>query len=220
MPSQQSQPYPPDFFRRQDESDDQLFYAQPRLVVHIAYGAIAAIGEYLGRELPSQGTVLDLMSSWRSHLPEDHNVGRLVGLGMNAVEMAENPQLDGHVVHDLNANPRMPFDDNSFDAAVVTVSIQYMTRPVEIFSDVRRVLKQGAAFHVIYSDRLFPTKSVAVWQTLNAPRRAELIASYFQNSGGWEAPRALDASRRESVYTDPVYVVTAKKASSDANEER
>ena len=205
-------PYPPELFRREDESDDGLFYAEPRLVVHIDYPAIGAISAYLGEELPSNGVILDLMSSWRSHLPPDLPFHRVIGIGLNEVEMNENPQLDERIIHDLNANPALPLDDGSLDAAVVTVSIQYITRPVEVFRDVNRVLKTGASFHVIYSNRMFPTKAIAVWQSLDDRRRAQLIASYFQNSGDWDDVRAINITPQMPHYTDPVYVVAATKA--------
>ncbi len=204
--------YPTEFFRREDESDDAWFYAQPRLVVHIDDQAIAAIGEYLKGALPRDGVVLDLMSSWRSHLPESPPLRKVVGLGLNALEMRENPQLHEHVVHDLNREPALPFPEETFDAALVTVSIQYMVRPVEVFAAVRRVLKPGAAFHVIYSNRMFPTKAIALWQAMDYRQRAELIASYFINSGGWEDPTAVDVSPSVGYETDPVFVVSARVA--------
>ena len=120
--------YPPELFRRQDESDDSLFYSAPRLVVHIDYEAIGAISAYFSEALPRDGVILDLMSSWRSHMPPDLPIRRLIGLGLNAVELDENPQLDERIVHDLNANPALPLDDCCLDAAVVTVSIQYMVK--------------------------------------------------------------------------------------------
>ena len=195
-----------------DESDDGIFYAEPRLVTHIDDYAIAAIGGYFSETLPEGGAILDLMSSWRSHLPAMFRAGRVVGLGMNDVEMRENPQLDEYVVHDLNADPRLPFGDGYFDAAVVTVSIQYMTRPVEVFSETRRALKEGAFFHVIYSNRMFPTKAVAVWQSLDDHRRGQLVGSYFTSSGGWEDLTLYDISPNRGERTDPVYVVSARKA--------
>ena len=121
--------YPKEYFRRQDESEDRLFYLQPRLVVHIDDYAIDALANFFERVLPPEGVLLDLMSSWRSHLPAGFSKRKLVGLGLNAVEMAENPQLDDGVVHDINANPDLPFRSRSFDAAMVTVSIQYRSGP-------------------------------------------------------------------------------------------
>ncbi len=203
--------YPPQFFRRMDESDDRLFYTEPRLATHIDDHAIAAIGRYFADNLPEGGVILDLMSSWRSHLPPQFRAENVIGLGMNEVEMNENPQLDERVVHDLNADPRLPFEDSRFDAAVVTVSIQYMTRPVDVFSEIRRILKAGSLFHVIYSNRMFPTKAVAVWQALDDHRRSQLIGSYFTSSGGWVDIALRDISPSVGSYSDPVYVVSARK---------
>ena len=209
-----TQPYPPEQFTRLDESDDRLFYQEPRLVVHIDDYAIAAIGGYLDQRLPKDGVLLDLMSSWRSHLPEGFPKRRLAGLGLNAVEMRENPQLDDFMVYDLNAHPVLPFDDATFDAAVLTVSIQYLTSPVEVFREVNRALKEGAIFHVVFSNRMFPTKAVAIWQSLDDAGRAQLIASYFTHSDGWERPEGVDISPRLAYRTDPVYVVCARKQAS------
>ena len=213
-PDAQSQ-YPAELFRRQDESDDRLFYAEPRLVTHIDDYAIEAIRAYLREALPPGGTALDLMSSWRSHLPYDLPMERVIGLGLNAVELDENPQLTDRVAHDLNAEPRLPLETDSVDAAIVTVSIQYIVKPIAVFREINRILRAGAAFHVIYSNRMFPTKAVAVWQSIDDRMRAQLIASYFANSGGWTTPKAMDISPNMGFYTDPVYVVTANKIKID-----
>ena len=210
MSQAQDPGYPPDAFLRDDESADPLFYVSPRFVVHLDEDALAAVGTYLGEMLPPGGTVLDLMSSWRSHFPAEYRRGWVVGLGLNEVELAENPQLDVRIIHDLNADPVLPLESERLDAAVVTVSIQYLVRPVEVFREVRRVLKEHGVFHVIFSDRMFPTKAVAVWRSLPSPeRRAELITSYFSAAGGWSEPEFLD--RNPSSRTDPVYVVKAAR---------
>ena len=196
-----------------DDSDDRLFYAQPRFVVHIDEQAIAAIGEFFQQAIPADSAILDLMSSWRSHFPAGFAKRKLIGLGLNEAEMADNPQLDEWVVHDLNANPILPFQDESFDAVVLTVSVQYLVKPIEVFQQVNRILKAGGPFHVVCSNRMFPTKAVAIWQMLDDRQRVQLVASYFVKAGGWETPQALDLSPRSDSYADPVYVVTARKQS-------
>ena len=177
--------YPEGSFRREDETENSLFYVQPRLVVHVDDLATRAIATYFERVLPQCGVILDLMSSWRSHIPDKLRRKKLVGLGLNAVEMAENPALDQAVVHDINAEPKLPFDDGYFDAVVITVSIQYIVKPVDVLADVNRVLKEAGSLHVVYSNRMFPTKAVAIWKTLDDAGRGRLIASYFKNSRGW-----------------------------------
>ena len=210
-------PYPQGAFRRADESDDPFFYREPRLVVHIDDHAIEAVRGYYRQVLPTGGAFLDLMSSWRSHLPDDAALGRVTGLGLNRVELDENPQLTERVVHDLNTEPALPFGDGEFDAAAVAVSVQYMTRPVETFAEVNRLLKPGATFHVIYSNRMFHTKAVALWQALGDRDRAGLIASYFRGSneyrggGEWDDPALIDITPQAGFPTDPVYVVAARK---------
>ena len=210
-------PYPQGAFRRADESDDPLFYREPRLVVHIDDQAIEALRGYYRQVLPAGGAFLDLMSSWRSHLPDDVALGRVTGLGLNSVELDENPQLTERVVHNLNVEPALPFGDGEFDAAAVAVSVQYMTRPVETFAEVNRLLKPGAAFHVIYSNRMFHTKAVALWQALGDHDRAGLIGSYFRLSSGyegggeWDAPTFTDIAPQSDSPTDPLYVVAARK---------
>jgi SAM-dependent methyltransferase len=199
--------YPAEFFRRLDDSDDEAFYSTPRLVVHIDDGAIRKVGEIYGRLLPKSGAILDLMSSWRSHLPSELAPARLVGLGMNRPEMEDNPALTQIVVHNLNRDPRMPFADAEFDGAVVTVSVQYMTRPVEIFAEVGRVLKPGAPFVVTYSNRMFPTKAVAVWQSLDDFDRSKLVARYFMDSGAFEKIDFISMTGPTDPPSDPIWAV-------------
>jgi SAM-dependent methyltransferase len=141
--------FPPGFFDRDDPTPDSQFYAFARLVTHIDDGAIAAVGD-LYDELGLAGSVLDLMGSWVSHFhttPE-----RLTVLGMNPQELAANPQAAATVVHDLNADPRVPFENDSFDAAVCCVSVDYLTRPIEVFAEIARVLKPGAPFVCTFSN--------------------------------------------------------------------
>ena len=150
-------------FRRFDEDDDSAFYSFPRRVVHIDDGAIAALTRLYAALVPAGVRVLDLMGSWRSHLPASFG-GAAIGLGLNAVEMAENPHLAAAVVHDLNREPGLPFADAAFDAVVCAVSVQYLTRPLDVFREVRRVLRPGAPFVVSFSNRCFPDKAVALWR--------------------------------------------------------
>jgi SAM-dependent methyltransferase len=204
-------PFKPEHFQRMDEAPDAEFYSQPRFVVHIDEGAIEATRRVYQSLLPAGGRILDLMSSWRSHLPSNGGYSAVVGLGMNAAEMAANPQLTSYVVQDLNRDPRLPFDAGAFDAAVNTVSVQYLTQPLAVFSDVYRVLRPGAPYVVTFSNRCFPTKAVSIWRALNDEGHAELIAAYFRYSAPWVDIHALD--RNPGAYdADPLYAVYARKS--------
>jgi SAM-dependent methyltransferase len=201
-------PLRPEHFLRIDEQDDGSFYSEARLVTHIDDAAIAAAARFYGQHLPRGGQVLDLMSSWVSHLPDDGAYAAVAGLGMNEKELCCNPQLTEHLVHDLNRDPVLPFESRRFDGAVVTVSVQYLTRPVEVFAEVGRVLKPGAPFIVTYSNRCFPTKAVAIWRMLNDREHADLVALYFRLSGAFGPPAAVDLSSNPGS-SDPLYAVWA-----------
>ncbi len=205
-------PFRPEHFARLDEASDPLFYDMPRKVVHIDDAAIVAVKGFFLEVLPPHGVVLDLMSSWRSHWPASLPKQRLVGVGLNAVEMEENPDLDDFLVHDVNTTPRLPFEDDIFDAAVITVSVQYLTNPIAVFRDVHRLLKPGGVFAVIFSNRMFPTKAVAIWRTLNDQQHAELVAAYFHHAGNFVDLDFQNRTPPAATYTDPVYVVIARKA--------
>ena len=207
------QPFEQEHFARIDESADRLFYSFPRKVVHIDDAAITAVQQLFREVLPAHGVVLDLMSSWRSHWPEGFPKQRLVGLGLNAEEMEDNPDLDTYVVHDVNADPYLPFEADTFDAVVLTVSIQYLIKPIEVFREVNRILKPGGPFAVIFSNRMFPTKAVAIWRGLDDRQHVDLVGAYFQHAGKFEGLAAQDRTPPAVEDTDPVYVVFARKAS-------
>jgi len=194
----------PEFFRRLDDSDDELFYLAPRFVVHIDDAAIRTVGEIYLSRLPCDGAILDLMSSWRSHLPPELKPTRVVGLGLNRPEMEDNPALTEIVTHNLNRTAQLPFEDASFDGAVLTVSIQYLIHPLEVFAEVGRVLKPGAPFIVTFSNRMFPTKAVAIWAKASEQQRVDLVGYYFTHSAAFEKIEMID---RSSGETDPLWAV-------------
>lgn len=170
-------------FDKQDPSPDAEFYDFPRFVTHIDAGAIAAVTSIYREVFPAGGALLDLMSSWVSHLPEDVAYASVVGHGMNAEELAANPRFSHWFIQDFNADPILPLDDTSFDGAGLCVSVQYLQRPVEVFREVARVLRPGAPFVVSFSNRCFPTKAVAIWQAMRGPEQQRLVSAYMRAAG-------------------------------------
>jgi SAM-dependent methyltransferase len=197
-------------YAREDESTDDRFYQMARKVVHIDDGAIAALGALYTAVLPAGGRLLDLMSSWRSHLPNGFGAREVVGLGLNAEEMTDNPQLTAHVVHDVNREPRFPFGDAEFDGAMCAVSIQYVIHPLRLLREVRRILRPGAPFVVSFSNRCFPTKAVAVWLDTTDEQHVQLVRGYFEAAGGFTDVRDEDRSPGRG---DPLYAVWARASS-------
>lgn len=199
----------PDYlFTRQDNSADEQFYQEPRFVAHIDDDTMSAITDYYRESLSPGESILDLMSSWISHLPEEVSYGRVSGLGMNAEELAANPKLDDWLVHNLNDTPVMPFEDSTFDAVMIVVSIQYLTKPMEVFQDIHRILKPGGKCIVAMSHRLFPTKAIYAFQSMGPNDRFNLVR-YYLSSAGFEDVSFEDRSPESA---DPCWILNGRKA--------
>jgi SAM-dependent methyltransferase len=197
-------PFPPGFFDRFDEQPDDVFYEPLRLVTHIDDAAVAAVG-VLYERLGLRGDVLDLMASWISHLRSPP--ASLTVLGMNALELARNPMATARVVHDLNADPQLPFEDAVFDAVTCCVSVDYLVRPVDVFVDVARVLRPGGPFVITFSNRCFPTKAIKGWLANDEMGRLAIVRAYFEQSGVFQTPTMAHCN--PGAAGDPLYAVWA-----------
>lgn len=193
--------FPPGAFARLDEANDAEFYLPVRLVTHIDEGAIAALTDFYRSVLKPGSVVLDLMSSWVSHLPPELAFADVIGHGMNGEELAANPRLTRRFVQDLNRETSLPLADGCCDAALCCVSVQYLTKPIEVFAEVRRVLRAGTPFIVSFSNRCFPTKAVAIWRALDIDGHVMLTRVYLERAGfsSIDAHVLADGSNRDPL---------------------
>ncbi len=208
-------------FKREDEHPDHGFYERPRLVQHLDTTAVDIVSGIYGRFLTDGMKVLDLMGSWTSHIPQGLNLKKLTGLGLNRRELDENPRLTDRMVHDLNQAPNLPFETETYDAVICTVSIEYLIHPVAVFKEVARVLRSGGRFVVTFSNRWFPSKAINVWKELHDFERMGLVLEYFQKSGKFKnlktySMRGLlrppqDKYFPEQRLSDPVFAVWGRK---------
>ncbi len=200
---------PPGAFDRIDESADEDFYEPARLVYHIDDHAVSALTDFYRTVLPVGGAVLDLMSSWVSHLPPEIEYGEVIGHGMNEEELAANPRFTRYFTQNLNANPTLPLADDSLDAATICVSIQYLQQPVAVLTELRRALRPGAPLVISFSNRCFWTKAVAIWRALDDSGHAKLAETYLKAAGFTDT-----AAHRLAVYIedeqDPMYAVVGR----------
>jgi len=196
-----------DIFRRQDESADERFYDFPRFVTHIDQAAIEAVTELYSEFFPAGGAILDLMSSWVSHLPKTIKYRRVAGIGMNREELAANPRLTERVVQNLNGEPKLPFGEAEFDGAAICVSVQYLTQPIFVFREIARVLKENAPLVVTFSNRCFPTKAVYAWNALDDNGHIKLIGEYFVASESFDE---VVVRKHLPVYNDPLFGVIGR----------
>ena len=199
---------PPDAFLKEDGGDDAAFYAPARLVTHIDDAATLALTAYYRATLPAGGVLLDLMSSWVSHLPPEVLFTEVIGQGMNALELRSNPRLSRSFVQDLNRTPVLPLQSDSCDAALCCVGVQYLQRPLEVFAEIWRVLRPGAPFIVSFSNRCFPTKAVAIWQSLDAHGHTALVRLYLERAGFRDISAEV---LRDGSESDPLITVTGRR---------
>ncbi|XP_059284331.1 uncharacterized protein LOC132037744 isoform X2 [Lycium ferocissimum] len=207
-------PFKDEDFQRFDESSDTLFYEMPRFVTHIDDQAIAALTKYYSEVLPSSNSpgvaILDMCSSWVSHYPAGYKQERIVGMGMNEEELKRNPVLTEYVVQDLNINPKLPFEDNTFDVITNVVSVDYLTKPIDVFKEMSRVLKPGGLAIMSFSNRCFFTKAISIWTSTGDADHVMIVGSYFHYAGGFEPPQAVDISPNPG-RSDPMYIVYSRK---------
>ena len=202
--------FPAGFFRRADETPDTTFYAPDRFVTHIDDQAIRAVGQlYTELGIDGDGSaerVLDFMSSWISHF---HSAPKeLIVLGMNERELRANRQATGCVIHDLNADPAFPFEEDRFDAATCCVSIDYLVRPIDVLRDAARVVRSGGLVVCTFSNRCFPTKVISGWLMMDEAQRCQAVGQYFQLAGAYEDVQIRRCTPR-GAFCDPLYAVWA-----------
>lgn len=202
-------------YSREDERPDAEFYSVPRLVKHIDDRAIGEVTRLYGELLPAGGEVLDLMTSWVSHLPDGVSYARVSGLGMNEEELRSNPRLDDYVIHDLNESPVLPYATDEFDAATICVSVDYLTRPVEALRDLGRVVRPGGPLIITFSNRCFPTKAVSEWLRRDGRGRMALVEEYLGEAGNWSGIRSMDRSP-DHPFADPLHAVIGESVERSA----
>ncbi|MBF9221714.1 class I SAM-dependent methyltransferase [Hymenobacter ruricola] len=204
---------PANLFRRQDETPDAEFYHHPRFVTHIDAPAVAAVTQLYREYFLPDTALLDLMSSWVSHLPPEVPYRRVVGLGMNVAELKANPRLASFVVQDLNQQSILPFSAAEFDGAAICVSVDYLTQPVAVLRELARVLRPDAPLVITFSNRCFPSKAIAAWHALDDHGHLALVRQYLTAAGGWHAIELLDRSPQPPGRSDPLFAVVARRIS-------
>lgn len=201
-----------------DDTDDTLFYSAPRFVTHVDEGFIQQLTNLYRERLQPNTRILDLMSSWVSHLPEEMAFEWVEGHGLNDEELARNPRLDRFFIQNLNENQTLPLDDRSFDAVLITVSVQYLQHPEAVFAEIHRVLKPEGVAIVSFSNRMFYQKAIQAWRDSSESDRVELVKRYFRAIAGFSEPEVIARPSSVSsilqmlgVSSDPFYAVLAQR---------
>jgi SAM-dependent methyltransferase len=189
---------------QRDDGDDGEFYDSPRFVRHADDGFHRRLTDVYGSVLSPGDRIFDAMSSWVSHLPNG-DYGRTVGHGLNEAELTANDALDEWFVQNLNRDQSLPLDDNTFDAVLCALSVQYLQYPGAVFSEFSRVLAPGGRVVISFTNRMFPTKAVRAWRVADMAERTSLVESYCQ-AGGLSVTEIVEAHPE----TDPLVAVIAQ----------
>lgn len=221
-----------ELFDRLDNTNDFIFYTEPRFVEHVDKNAVSILQDYIQKSiLKPNMDVLDLCSSWTSHITpqtkEQLTLKRVAGLGMNELELKRNEVLTEYTVMNLNERKgrgdtgssgiRMPYDDSSFDVVLCQLSIDYLIYPLEVMKEVGRVLKKGGQIVILFSNRLFLQKAVGLWAGADDIDHAFIVGSYLYYCNGGFVPSSIQAkdlsirNKKGMIIGDPVYVVTSRK---------
>ncbi len=208
----------PDQRTKIDQSDDVLFYEYPRFVTHVDDRFISSLRALFSDRLKPDTRILDLQSSWVSHLPTDIQFAHVEGHGLNAEELARNSQLNHFFVQNLNQNQKLPLADREFDAVIDTVSVQYLQYPEAVFSEIHRILKPGGVAIMSFSNRMFYQKAIAAWRDSSDLDRVQLVKRYFNSVPGFSKPEVITHPAQKanplwwlSLGGDPFYAVLAYK---------
>lgn len=201
-----------------DATDDKQFYAYPRFVTHVDEGFIEQLTELYRQLLQPNTRILDMMSSWVSHLPDEIQFAHVEGHGLNGEELASNSRLNHYFVQDLNANPKLPLPDSDFEAVLNCVSVQYLQYPEAIFTEIHRILKPGGIAIISFSNRMFYEKAIQAWREGAEASRVELVKSYFQSVPGFSEPQVIERKSPTNLLqwlgaggSDPFYAVIARR---------
>lgn len=202
-----------------DDTDDTQFYSMPRFVTHVDEGFIDQLTQLYRDRLQPNTRILDMMSSWVSHLPEEIEFAHVEGHGLNAEELARNRRLNHYFVQNLNENPKFPLPDQDFDAVLNCVSVQYLQYPDAVFFEIHRILKPGGIAIISFSNRMFFQKAISAWRDGTEASRVELVKSYFQSVPGFSPPEVIARQSAAPSFLqmlgigsgDPFYAVISQR---------
>lgn len=202
-----------------DDSEDSFFYSFPRFVNHVDDNFINQLTEVYRQQLKPNTRILDLMSSWVSHLPSEIEFTHIEGHGMNEEELKRNKSLNHYFIQNLNQNIQLPLKDQDFDAVLCAVSVQYLQYPEAIFSEMARVLKPNGVAIISFSNRMFYQKAISAWRDATDRQRIHLVKSYFQSVPDFSPPQIVATQPEIPAILqmfgiggrDPFYALFARK---------
>ena len=204
-----------------DTSDDQIFYQQPRYVHHLSEPFRSRLTSLYSEYLLKHHVILDLMSSWVSHLPTNIRYKKVIGHGLNEAELITNKRLDRFWIQNLNKTQNMPIEDSCIDVGLIVAGWQYLQYPEKVSLELSRIIKPDSFLIISFTNRAFWTKSPNIWTYSSEENRMEYVNSVLTSSG-WTIEKLLNEKTYEkklfglySVESDPFFSVIARNNKSN-----
>ena len=204
-----------------DISDDEIFYQQPRFVHHLSDSFRNRLTSLYSEFLLNHHIILDLMSSWVSHLPSNISYKKVIGHGMNEAELSSNERLDKFFVQNLNKKQNMPIEDSSVDVGLIVAGWQYLQYPEKVSLELSRVIKSDSLLIISFTNRAFWTKAPNIWTYSSEEKRIEYVTSVL-TSNGWRIENILNEKTQDkklfgfySSESDPFFSVIARNNKSN-----
>ena len=204
-----------------DYSDDQIFYKQPRYVHHLSDSFRTRLTNLYSQYLLNHYVILDLMSSWVSHLPSNTRYKKVIGHGMNEAELSSNKRLDTFWVQNLNKIQKMPIEDSSIDVGLIVAGWQYLQYPEKVSLELSRIIKSNSLLIISFTNRAFWSKAPNIWTYSSEEKRIEYVTSVL-SANGWTVEQIFNEKTNDeklfgfySVESDPFFSVIARNNKSN-----
>ena len=206
---------------KSDISDDEIFYQQPRFVHHLSDSFRTRLTNLYSEYLLKHYIILDLMSSWVSHLPPNIRYKKVIGHGLNQAELSSNERLDSFFVKNLNKKQNMPIEDSSIDVGLIVAGWQYLQYPEKISLELSRIIKSDSLLIISFTNRAFWSKSPNIWTYSSEVKRIEYVTSILIDNG-WRIEKILnEKTYQENLFglynseSDPFFSVIARNNKSN-----
>ena len=173
-----------------DETNDAIFYSTPKFVYHLDSNFRKNLSELYEEEFKNNCSVLDLMSSWDSYLPNPSNYKKIIGHGLNEKELKRNKSLESFWIQNFNLDQKIPLEDSSVDFCLMVAAWQYLQYPERISKEISRILSKNGKFLISFSNRAFWHKSPNIWVNSNEEQRIQYVRSVLI-ANGFDEPKVI-----------------------------
>jgi len=204
-----------------DISDDEIFYQQPRFVHHLSDSFRNRLTKIYSEYLLKHHVILDLMSSWVSHLPSNTRYNKVIGHGMNEAELSSNKRLDNFWVQNLNRSQILPVEDSSIDVGLIVAGWQYLQYPEKVSLELSRIIKPDSFLIISFTNRAFWNKASNIWTYSSEEKRIEYVNSVLSDNG-WRIEKIFNEKTHEdklfgflTAESDPFFSVIARNNKSN-----